>query len=579
MIKKWFLVFLLPLAALISCSKAEQTPSGGDVKLTAPESVTLHSSTENSLTFKWKTVEGATSYAWKLTQGGEAVIDGIVKNRSVAIEDLESGTEYEFKVCAKSATQTSAWSEVITASTQGTKPEPGPDPDDPTTMCVDAPLVVSFDSTPVLGTSGLIQVFSSDGTLVDKIDMADMANVTVLDDGTMIPATQINNETVFHTFMDALHSTRYRPVHYTPLRINGKTLEIKLHNEALSFGQSYYMTMDESVAGKAIAKDEYTFTVKAKPSGTTLKVNADGSADFCTVQGALSHATTIGKDTEVVIEVANGTYREMLFLRDKNNLTIRGESRDKTIIIYPNNESYSTGSGQSTSSKPRLGSAVGVMGGRGLALIESCNNLVIEDLTIENSFSNADHRGQAETIYFNADGKRLTIQNCNLISWQDTFLCKGEVWVYKSLIAGHVDFIWGYPKACLFEECEIRARAKGYIVQARINNQGDKGFVFLNCKITSESGVAAGGMYLARSGGDSSKYDNVSYINCEMTDVVASVGWYTSPKPTPEVPTATSGWKEYGTKGVSTASRNAFGRLLTAEEAQAFSSKEAVLGW
>ena len=151
--------------------------------------------------------------------------------------------------------------------------------------------------------------------------------------------------------------------------------------------------------------------------------------------------------------------------------------------------------------------------------------------------------------------------------------------MHNSLIAGHVDYIWGYPKVCLFEDCEIRSRAGGYIVQARVNNATDKGFVFLNCKLTAESGVADGSMYLARSGGDTSKYDNVTYVNCEMSSVIAPAGWHTGKTPTPAVPTAVSGWKEYGTTGVSTTSRNAYGKILTADEAAAFSSKEAVLGW
>ncbi len=98
---------------------------------------------------------------------------------------------------------------------------------------------------------------------------------------------------------------RYCPVHYTPVRLEGK-----LHNEALDFGGSYYFTVDASVAGKAVERAD--FTTKAKPSGTTLKVAEDGSADFCTVQGALSYATTLGKNDAVTIEVADGTYRELL---------------------------------------------------------------------------------------------------------------------------------------------------------------------------------------------------------------------------------------------------------------------------
>ena len=569
---------LVGVLALLGCSKPAQE-GGGDtpVKLTVPSNVRLHAFSETSLTFQWNAVEGAKGYEWNLTKGGSAEKSGKASSRNVTVDGLSAGTTYGFSVRAVAGEEASAWSTVLEASTSGTAPIP-PQPSS-TVICVDQPLVVEVGSGAKLGTSGLIQVFKSDGTLVDKIDLADMAKVTVLEDGTMVPKEQMNQETVFHTFLDALHSTRYRPVHYTPVRLAGGKLEIKLHNEALSFGASYYVTVDASVAGKAVAKDDMPFTTKPKPSGNTLKVSADGSADFCTLQGALSYASTLGKDTAVTIEVAAGTYRELLYLRDKNNLTIKGAGRDKTVIAYPNNESYSTGSGSASSTKPSLGKAVGVMGGRGLFLVESSDKLVLEDLTIENTFYAADHKGQAETIYFNGDGKRLTIENCALISWQDTFLCKGEVYVHNSLIAGHVDFIWGYPKACLFESCEIRSRAGGYIIQARVPSAANKGFVFLNCNLTAESGVAAGSVYLARSAGQDDCIDNVTYVNCSMTSAIATQGWYTNPAPNPSAPTATSGWKEYGTTGVSTAQRNAYGKILTDSEAEAYSSKAAVLGW
>ena len=575
--KKLCIAFLGVLA-LLGCSKATSGDSGTDpVKLTVPANVQLHNASDNSLTFQWSAVEGANGYEWNLTQAGAAVKSGKSSNRNVTVDGLTAGTAYGFSVRAVAGGEVSDWSPVLEASTTGSAPVP-PDPSSKA-VCVDAPLVVEVGSGASLGTSGLIQVFKADGTLVDKIDMADMAKMQLLEDGTMIPKEQMNQETVFHTFLDALHSSRWRPVHYTPVRLAGGKLEIKLHNEALDFGGSYYVTVDASVAGKAVGKDDMPFTTKAKPSGNTLKVSADGSADFCTVQGALSYASTLGKDTAVTIEVADGTYRELLFVRDKNNLTIKGRSREKTVIAYPNNESYSTGSGASIATKPSLGRTVGAMGGRGLLLVESCDNLVMENLTIENTFYAQDHKGQAETIYFNGDGKKLTVENCSLISWQDTFLCKGEVYVHNSLIAGHVDFIWGYPKACLFENCEIRSRAGGYIIQARVQSAANKGFVFLNCNITAESGVTAGSVYLARSAGQSDCIDNVTYVNCSMTSAVAPAGWYTNPAPNPSAPTATSGWKEYGTTGVSTAQRNAYGKILTASEAEPYSSKAAVLGW
>lgn len=584
---KHILYAMFVLLAVQGCGQKDNPSQGGgsDVpsgSLSKPANVKLVEATETTLSFSWDAVSAADSYSYKLTATGEKTVTGTVTSASVKIENLKAATEYSFQVLAMAGDSKSLYSNAVKAKTSGgpVDPGPGPGPSPSATICVDQPLVFTLEGkTPQLGTSGSIKVFKADGTLVDQINMADMAKMTVLADGTMVPKEQMNQETVLHTFLDMLHSTRYRPVHYTPIRISGNDVIVKLHNEALTFGGSYYVTVDASVFGMAVAKDDAAFAVKAKPSGNTLTVSPDGTADFCTLQGALSYATTLGKDTAVTIELGNGTYQELLYLRDKNNLTIKGASREGTVIAYPNNESYSTGSGAAVSSKPSLGAKVGAMGGRGLFLVESCDNLVIEDLTIENTFWADDHKGQAETIYFNADNKRLTIENCSLISWQDTFLCKGEVWVHNSLIAGHVDYIWGYPKACLFEDCEIRSRAGGYIVQARVNNATDKGFVFLNCRLTSEAGVADGSMYLARSGGDTSKYDNVTYINCEMSPVIAPAGWHTGKTPTPAVPTAVSGWKEYGTTGVSTGSRNNYGLILSAEEAKAFSSRQAVLGW
>ncbi len=581
---------LLALCAISSCGKSEEptVPDPGQPVPSVPQNVKLHSATETSLTFQWDAVQGAASYKWKLTKDGSAAGEGTANTRNVTVSSLDQATTYGFSVCATGPGGTSAYSAVVEGTTKGTKPVP-PDPS-ATVLCVDAPLVITFDSAPTLGTSGLVQVFKADGTLVDKIDLADIAKVDVLSDGTMVPKgadadagkIAINDDSPFHTFLDALHSSQYRIVHYTPLRVKGKTLEIKLHNEALSFGESYYVTVDASVAGKAVGKDDMPFTVKAAPSGTTFKVAVDGSGDFCTVQGALSYVSRyVKKDDAVTIEIGEGTYQELLFLRNKNNVTIKGASRDKSIIAYPNNDSYETGSGGSVSAKPSRGASIGKSGGRSVFLVESCDNLVLENLTIENTYSIPSHKGQAETIYFNSNYK-LTVENCSLISWQDTFLCKGKVWVHNSLIAGHVDYIWGYPEACLFEDCEIRSRAGGYLIQARVPSVSNKGFVFLNCKLTAESGVKDGSMYLARSGGSTDYFDNVVFVNCTIGPVIAAAGWHTSPAPNPSTPTASSGWREYGSvdpSGKAVTGHNASGKLLTSAEAEPYSSRAAVLGW
>ena len=583
---KRLLLFFFPVLLFVcSCTGKDDNPTTEAPAV--PADVTIASKTSHSVVVSWNAVVGADSYKWKLEEGSSLIKDGNTKNTNIIIDGLSQGHTYIFAVQSVKGDESSDYSAPLTIDfggsvTPGTDP---PGPSDPAALCTDSPLLLKLDSAPELGTSGYIKVFDSADNQVDAINLADLAGVTIREDGQMIPKTQITGSTLYNTTLDAVKSaSRWRIIHYTPLRIKGNTLEIKLHNGVLDFGKEYYVTVDEGVVKghKGVAKGECKFKTKARPSSTSeLSVKADGSGDFCTVQGAVSFAGTLGKDNAVVIAIASGTYNETLFIRDKNNLTLRGAGRSNTIIAYANNESYESGSGGSSTSKPAIGSAIGSSGGRGVILAESCDNLVFENLTMKNTFGQ--EKGQAEVIYFNSSYK-MTIENCALHSLQDTFLCKGTVYVHNSLIAGHCDFIWGYPKACLFEDCEIRAEAAGYIVQARVQNASDKGFVFLNCKLTAASGVKDGAMYLARSAGDTKLYDNVTYVNCTMSPVIAAAGWYTSPAPNPSSPTATSGWKEYGSKDVSgnalnVGARSAYGRVLSAEEAAAYSSRKAVLGY
>ena len=452
--------------------------------------------------------------------------------------------------------------------------DPPQPPVDETLVCVDAPLVLEFDSDVVLGTEGTLKVFNSRDRQVDVIDLADAATVTTRDDGIDIPKTKIADDTPMTTWMNALRcGSRYRVVHYTPLKVSGKNLTVKLHSGVLDYDSEYYVTLDAGFVKDhpGLEKGDFAIKTKAKPTSTTLSVNPDGKSDFCTVQGAVDCAASLGKETAVTIEIARGEYEEMVFIRDKNNLTIKGCSRASTTLYYANNESYEGGSGGSVSSKPSSGRAIGKSGGRGVILVESCSNLAIESLTMKNTFGS--QNGQAEVIYFNSDNGTLSIKDCALHSLQDTFLCKGTVSVTGSIIAGHCDFIWGYPKVCIFDNCEIRAMAPGYVVQARVNSASDKGYIFRNCRFTAADGVADGKMYLARSAGQSNMFDNVTLINCTLGPVIAAEGWYTNPEPNPKVPTATSGWKEYGSKttgGAAVTGHNAYGKFLTEEEAQYF---------
>jgi len=70
-----------------------------------------------------------------------------------------------------------------------------------------------------------------------------------------------------------------------------------------------------------------------------LQVSADGTGDFNTVQGALDFVPDHSKK-RITIRVRNGLYEEIVYFRNKDNVTLLGENQEKTIVRYANNEVF-----------------------------------------------------------------------------------------------------------------------------------------------------------------------------------------------------------------------------------------------
>jgi pectin methylesterase-like acyl-CoA thioesterase len=416
---------------------------------------------------------------------------------------------------------------------------------------VDTVLTLTFDSPPTLGANGSIRIFrKADDALVDVI--------------------RTSRET------DALGypgQALVRRVNTAPIRIDGNTVRIAPHSGKLAWGTEYYVAIADGVFTNTtlgglpfvgIGKlGGWSFTTKAAaPTASTVTVDDDGSAEFRTVQGALNYAMqNFAKTAPVTIAVKNGTYDELLYLNGKDNVTLKGESRDGVVIRYTNNETLNPGTGSSQS--PTV--AGSPAGGRAVMLVENADMLVLDTLTIDNTtLRSASISGQAETLYFNSD-TRLVAKHANFTSEQDTLNLKGWAWFYDTLVAGNVDFIWGGSHAALFENSEIRsvgdsanASSGGYVLQARVPVATDIGYVFLNSALTHGPGpgpnhgdVPAGATYLARSPGTTSTWDNVAFVNCRMDAHVAPAGWAgqgvnNQPAPNPAVASADAGWREYG---------------------------------
>jgi pectate lyase/pectin methylesterase-like acyl-CoA thioesterase len=483
----------------------------------------------------------------------------------------------------------------------------------------DTRLSLSFDAAPTIGTSGKVNVYRvSDDVLVDSIDLSTAPSST--DTQTVLPRTNLEIDALgLGAMPDGATFARY--VWYRPVSVKGSSAVVKLHSNKLDFGTAYYVTMDASVLsgtikGAAFAgiskADGWKFTTRAAPASfTAVSVDDSGTtADFRTLQGALNWimkncstnspaangCTTVA--TPKTITLGNGSYPELNILRKVANLTITGESRDGVVVGDVNFESLNTGSGASAAAPGTAlstsGKTVGhrvLGGGRASFLVESSDLLTLQNFTLQNPHvRSTSWDNQAEALYFNtsttAAAARFVARQMNFLSQQDTLQLKGYNWIYQSLVAGNVDFIWGGVMASLFEECEIRSvvdtgsSSPGYILQARAT-AGDKGFIFLNSTLTAEPGVP--GAYLARSGGTTSTtyLDHIAFVNTKMGSHILPVGWCVGTgtsktgvgtgncgsNPPPWAGTADGaatdavGWREFGSMDLTGAPLDVSGRL------------------
>ncbi|CAN7188205.1 pectinesterase family protein [Massilia sp. LjRoot122] len=380
---------------------------------------------------------------------------------------------------------------------------------------------------------------------------------------------------------------RRRLVRQHPITLQGKELRVRMP-QALEYGLDYEAVVDAGlVRARGFAGARWSFRITPhKPVGDSVTVDDDGRADFRTVQAALDHAMSLPREQAVTVNVRDGVYPELLYLRDKDNVTLRGQSREATIIRAANSETRNPGSG---TGQPE-GSA-GLLGGRAQFLAQDVDLLEIRDIALHNSTRRSDgHSAQAETIFFFSDQGRLLVRNAHFISEQDTLQLHGYAWFHKSLIEGNVDFVWGNNRAALFEDSELRTvgdsanpDSGGYIVQARTVGKDEPGFIFLRSRLTRGPGPLGnlppdGATYFARSPGTANTWDNVAFIGCSVGPHIAPDAWYRKPVPNP----VQGGFREYGNKTEDGQPRSYGGFQMDRAQAERLSSRAAVFaarGW
>jgi pectin methylesterase-like acyl-CoA thioesterase len=357
-------------------------------------------------------------------------------------------------------------------------------------VCPDTPLRLMFNAPPTVGHGKIAVIDASHNTVVQTVDVS------------IKTATQsIGGLADFN---------------YEPLMISGNQATIDLPNHSLAYGKSYYLSMDagaftaDKVASPSIDKAAgWRFKTKAAPpvTGTArLIVAADGTGDFCTVQGAVDWVPDETK-ARTTIDIRKGTYTQMVFVGKKHALTFTGEDRAKTVIVYANNAIFNPSSN----------------GGyhRGVFFASGCNDLVINHLTIRNTTPRGG--SQAEALILNGNPtSRAIVADVDLYSFQDTLQINGQAYVRDCYIEGDVDFMWG-KGPCFFENCHCcGTRSRAFYTQVR-NPVTNHGFVYHHCIFDGRDGVRD--MYLSRIAPAAFPHSEVVLLDCILGPAVGPVGW------------------------------------------------------
>lgn len=361
----------------------------------------------------------------------------------------------------------------------------------------DVKLKLTFRTPPRAGTSGKVRIYDAvDERLVDTLDMSIPPGPTTRVD----PAVRAKNYLGFPypyqrtsqpTNRDTkpgtgsagavpTSATDYQLTiiggftdgfHFFPITVDGNTATIHPHHDMLEYGKSYYVQIDPGVIAaegfSGITGKAWRFSTKPKdrapkPNAARLTVAADGSGDFNTVQGAMDFIPDHVKK-RVTVNIRSGVYEEIVYFRNKDNVTLRGEGQDKTIVRYYNNEVFNPHPAN-IRTNPELGS---FPSRRAAVMADNSNDITFRDITLQTTA-----KGQAEGLLLN--GERILLSNVTIIGSGDALQANGRTYAVDTTIVGDVDTI--LSRGTLFcERCTIRSNQ---VMMWPRNREGFHGLVF-----------------------------------------------------------------------------------------------------
>jgi pectinesterase len=407
----------------------------------------------------------------------------------------------------------------------------------------DTHLVITFPSAPTLGNAGKIRIYdAADNRLVDTLDLSIPPGPSSGGgSGGKAPYTPVPYEYVSGHFTNAntkpgtpsgvavaTPATYQLTIiggftdgfHFYPVIIHDNVATIYPHNNLLDYGKTYYVQIDPGVltltdgsfAGFS-GKSGWTFSTKKSPppaDAARFVVSGDGTGDFNTVQGAVDFVPD-RSPKRITIFIRNGLYEEIVYFRNKANITFLGEDREKVQVFYANNEVFNPHPPNvATNEWP------GTFPSRRAAFTaDHSSGIQLVNFTVKTTA-----RGQAEALLL--VGGRHIVSHVTIVGSGDALQVNDSVYLTDSLIVGDGDTILGRGPA-FFNKCELNSRA---VFMWTRNTSANHGNVFLNCRFRTLDDRMAEIARAPTNNGRDYPDAEVVLINCALAGI-SPVGWGT----------------------------------------------------
>ena len=215
--------------------------------------------------------------------------------------------------------------------------------------------------------------------------------------------------------------------------------------------------------------------------GNWYTVKAGDAKSFSTTLEIVNAANAATDAPRSYIFLPDGTYNlgdKCLTQISGNNISIIGESMDKTIIV----------------NKPAIENE-GI--GTTATLLNTSNNLYMQDVTLQNALEYYKSGSAGRAVCLQDRGTQTICKNVKMLSYQDTYYSnepngKGQFYFEDSEIHGTVDYVCGggdvyFNRVLFVNESRKEGEKNGEDVIAAPNSKSEWGYIFKDCTIENKA--------------------------------------------------------------------------------------------